>query len=146
MKKFFYLLLAVALFGSCKAKKNYTSWENAYDTASETTENVTSNVQKNQTSDVKMSDAPIRHESVKVTHGSDVKSYCIIVGSFGNIDNAVRLREELLKQGNNGAVIMQNEQGMNRVSIASYDSEQDARIRLSEVRNSFSDAWLLMRK
>ncbi len=137
----------------CKSQKNYTSWENVYDTptSSTTSAPVTVTPVTQQQQSVQMTTvsstttAPARTESVTVTHGTAEK-YCIIVGSFGNIDNATRLMENLKNDGFTGCSIMKNTNNMNRVSCASFATENEARQKLAEVRTQYSDAWLLIRQ
>lgn len=89
-----------------------------------------------------------REEKVTMTHGEVMKRYNIIVGSFKNEDNAVNLRSKLVKEGYQ-SIIMRNEAGMHRVSIAGFDEEAPARAELMNIRENrpeFSDAWLLITK
>ena len=77
-----------------------------------------------------------------------MKRYNIIVGSFKNEDYAVNLRSKLIKEGYQ-SIIMRNENGMNRVSIAGFDEEGPARAELLNIRENrpeFADAWLLITK
>lgn len=147
-------MVAGALFMTgCKSQKNYTSWENVYDTptSSTTSAPVTVTPVTQQQQSVQMTTvsstttAPARTESVTVTHGTAEK-YCIIVGSFGNIDNATRLMENLKNDGFTCCSIMKNTNNMNRVSCASFATENEARQKLAEVRTQYSDAWLLIRQ
>ena len=98
----------------------------------------------------KTTSAPVvsREETVTLTHGDEMKKYNVIVGSFGNVDNAVRLRMRLINDGYK-SVIMKNENNMHRVSISGFDSESAARTELARVRAEmpeFADAWLLIVK
>ena len=89
-----------------------------------------------------------REEKVTMTHGDEMKRYNIIVGSFANEDNAVKLRARLVGEGYH-SIIMLNEKGMRRVSIAGFDEEAPARaelLRIREQRPEFADAWLLISK
>ena len=155
MKKILYIMVAGALLlTGCKAKKNYTSWENVYDSPSATTTTTApvtvapvttqQSVQMATIAPVTTA-APARTESVTITHGTAEK-YCIIVGSFGNVDNATRLMENLKNDGFSGSSIMKTANNMNRVSCASFATETEARQKLAEVRANYSDAWLLIRQ
>lgn len=89
-----------------------------------------------------------REEKVTMTHGDEMKRYNIIVGSFSNEDNAVKLRARLVGEGYH-SIIMLNEKGMRRVSIAGFDDETPARaelLKIREQRPEFADAWLLISK
>ena len=61
-------------------------------------------------------------ENVTMTHGDVLKRYNVIVGSFSNVDNAVRLQAKLNGMGYH-SIIMKNSAGMSRVSIAGFDEE-----------------------
>ena len=89
-----------------------------------------------------------REENVTMTHGDVLKRYNVIVGSFSNVDNALKLRAKLNGMGYH-SIIMKNSAGMSRVSIAGFDEEASAREELLKVREQypeFADAWLLISK
>lgn len=89
-----------------------------------------------------------REENVTMTHGDVLKRYNVIVGSFSNVDNAVKLQAKLNGMGYH-SIIMKNNAGMSRVSIAGFDEEGAAREELLKVREQyleFADAWLLISK
>ena len=89
-----------------------------------------------------------REENVTMTHGDVLKRYNVIVGSFSNVDNALKLQAKLNGMGYR-SIIMKNSAGMRRVSIAGFDEEASAREELLKVREQypeFADAWLLISK
>ena len=89
-----------------------------------------------------------KEENVTMTHGDVLKRYNVIVGSFSNVDNAVKLQAKLNGMGYH-SIIMKNDAGMSRVSIAGFDEEEAAREELLKVREEypeFADAWLLIFK
>ena len=89
-----------------------------------------------------------KEENVTMTHGDVLKRYNVIVGSFSNVDNAVKLQAKLNRMGYH-SIIMKNDAGMSRVSIAGFDEEEAAREELLKVREQypeFADAWLLISK
>ncbi|HJA14424.1 MAG TPA: SPOR domain-containing protein [Candidatus Butyricimonas faecavium] len=89
-----------------------------------------------------------KEENVTMTHGDVLKRYNVIVGSFSNVDNAVKLQAKLNGMGYH-SIIMKNNAGMSRVSIAGFDEEGAAREELLKVREQypeFADAWLLISK
>ena len=152
MKKILYIVATGAiLLTGCKSQKNYTSWENVYDTPTANTTTTTPvtvvPVQTTQQTAVMapVTTTPARSESVTITHGTAEK-YCIVVGSFGNVDNATRLMNTIKKVGYTGSCVMKNSNNMNRVCCASYTTESEARQKLAEVRSQYSDAWLLIRQ
>jgi cell division septation protein DedD len=73
------------------------------------------------------------------------KKYHVVVGAFGNHDNARRLRTALSNQGNN-AFTVQNESGMLRVIIASFDEYAQAKARIDQIKSTYADAWVLVQK
>ena len=89
-----------------------------------------------------------KEENVTMTHGDVLKRYNVIVGSFSNVDNAVKLQAKLNGMGYH-SIIMKNDAGMSRVSIAGFDEEEAAREELLKVREQYpecADAWLLISK
>lgn len=89
-----------------------------------------------------------REENVTMTHGDVLKRYNVIVGSFSNVDNALKLQAKLNGMGYR-SIIMKNSAGMSRISIAGFDEEASAREELLKVREQypeFADAWLLISK
>ena len=89
-----------------------------------------------------------KEENVTMTHGDVLKRYNVIVGSFSNVDNAVKLQAKLNGMGYH-SIIMKTNAEMSRVSIAGFDEEGAAREELLKVREQypeFADAWLLISK
>ena len=151
MKKVLYVMVA-ALFmlTGCKAKKGYTSWENVYETPAKTEAkpvavSTPATIKPAPAAPVTGSNVRVQSEKVTVTHGV-ADTYCIIVGSFGNPDNALRMMTTLKNEGYSNPCIMKNENNMNRACCASFSTESEARQKLGTVRNKYSDAWLLIRK
>lgn len=77
--------------------------------------------------------------------GSLTKKYHVVVGSFGNHENARRLRTTLNNQGND-AFTVQNESGMLRVIVASFDEYSEAKSRIEKIKGTYTDAWVLVQK
>ncbi len=78
----------------------------------------------------------------------DEKAYFVIIGSFRNKDNADRYLETIQNKGFE-PVILLSETGLHRVSVDSYNMENDARARIMQIRSQFQeheDTWLLIRK
>lgn len=93
-----------------------------------------------------------RTESLTVAAGEDLSKgqydFHVIVGSFSSNDNAKKLKSEMINKGFS-PVIMQNENGMYRVSIVQTNSESEARAVITQVRSKFAehkDTWLLKKK
>lgn len=155
MKRVFCLFAVSVLFTGCgMLHKDYTSWKNLYEPVPGTEETVKqpeTPVVAEKKPEVKKSDEKVvmRREEVKVTHGGAIKEYCIIVGSFGDENNAVNFRKQLIENGFSEASIMQNQQGMNRVCVSSFDNEKQAREELLRIRQSndeLQDTWLLIKQ
>ena len=88
-------------------------------------------------------------EKLTSVDGSGVKDYSVVIGSFTVKTNADSLKERMINQGYN-AMLAQNERGMYRVIVATYDNRVDAvnaRERVKERHApDFSDAWLLQQE
>lgn len=153
MKKImFFVFLAVMALSSCKSTKKqpqvqYTPPEAQPKvfTVPETTE-----AAKPVAEDKSVS---LRKESVTFTDAGDkssneANSYFVILGSFGQLDNAKNFRETLLNEGFS-PIILHSETGYYRVCVNSYKSEGEARSRVTEIRQAFpkySDLWLLIKQ
>ncbi|TNF41064.1 MAG: hypothetical protein EP310_07845 [Bacteroidetes bacterium] len=153
MKKImFFVFLAVMALSSCKSTKKqpqvqYTPPEAQPKvfTVPETTETA-----KPVTEDKSVS---LRKESVTFTDAGDksnneANSFFVILGSFGQLDNAKNFRETLLNEGFS-PIILHSETGYYRVCVNSYKSEAEARSRVTEIRQAFpkySDLWLLIKQ
>lgn len=94
----------------------------------------------------------IREEKVKsvdIEENEDqIYRYYVIVGSFRYLDNARTYKKNLIEEGF-VPVILENENGLYRVSVAAYNSETPARNNITAIRRNYpkySDVWLLIRK
>ncbi len=159
MRKITIIAIAVAFaFTACKTVKQPAQSEYTTDTTTETkvfsvptsgTENETQNVEK--IADEKP--IAIRKEQVTFTEQEDRSSnenntYFVIIGSFGQLDNAKNYRETLLDEGFT-PIILHSETGYYRVCVDSFKSETDARSRVTNLRQAFpkySDVWLLIKE
>jgi cell division protein FtsN len=85
-------------------------------------------------------------EKVTLVEGNSIHLYNLVIGSFINLTNAKSLKERMERQGYK-PVLAQNEKGMYRVIIASFDDRSLAVSKKEEVKEKFapefSDAWLL---
>ncbi len=91
----------------------------------------------------------VKEEKVKML---DIENgqfkYYVIIGSFRVLENAKNYKQELIKEGF-APVLMENEDGLYRVSVAAYNVESSAREKIAEIRSKYkkySDVWLLIRK
>ncbi|HSO88821.1 MAG TPA: SPOR domain-containing protein [Draconibacterium sp.] len=149
----FFVILIVMAFSACKTSKKqpevkYTPPEAQPKvfTVPETTETA----KPAATEDKSVS---LRKESVTFTEaadktGNEANTYFVILGSFGQLDNAKNFRETLLNEGFT-PIILHSETGYYRVCVNSYKGEAEARSRVTEIRQAFpkySDLWLLIKQ
>ncbi|NOR76006.1 MAG: hypothetical protein GQ525_12725 [Draconibacterium sp.] len=156
MKRITIIIIAATFaFSACKTLKQPAQSEYTSDTTTETkvfsvpasgTETETQNV-------VDEKPISIRKEQVTFTEQEDRDSnenntYFVIIGSFGQLDNAKNYRETLLDEGFT-PIILHSETGYYRVCVDSFKSEADARSRVTSLRQAFpkySDVWLLIKE
>lgn len=89
--------------------------------------------------------APEKEETM-LGVGELLRPYHVILGSFKSKLRAERLREKLVRMGFKEAKLMQNEQGMHRVSCMSFNGREEAWAKVFEIREKYSqffDAWTL---
>lgn len=150
------LLIAVAIcsvlfLGSCKSKSS------AYKTAYEQAKANDSKYQAYEDDDTEtatgeeISYESVKQESIKPTSGEDskgLKKYSVVIGSFKLRTNAYSLKERMIAEGYN-PIVAENDLGMLRVIVTSFDSRNDAAKSRdaikSKYRPNFQDAWLLER-
>lgn len=92
----------------------------------------------------------VKEEKVKVLEDIDNSNnkFYVIIGSFKVLNNARNYKNSLLNEGFT-PVILENESGLYRVSVAAYNIENDARDKVDVIRSQYeqySDTWLLIRK
>ena len=95
----------------------------------------------------------LRKESVTFTEaadktGNEANTFFVILGSFGQLDNAKNFRETLLNEGFS-PIILHSETGYYRVCVNSYKGEAEARSRVTQIRQAFpkyADLWLLIKQ
>jgi cell division protein FtsN len=143
-------LCCVFTLGSCKskskayktayeqAKSNDKYWEDEDDTEVLTSEEI--------------SYESVRQEKVNIVQGEDLsglKRFSVVIGVFQNRTNAFSLKDRMLNEGYK-PVIAENDFGMLRVIVASFDNRADAARARDAFRAkyapNFQDAWLLERK
>lgn len=149
----------VLAFGSCKPKQS--AYKAAYEQAKEK-ESTTAPVEVVEQEEVveevvpvskprTTSNATTRSERINAAQGEDasrLRRYSVVVGSFKNRTNAYALKERMQNDGYN-AVLGENEQGMLRVIVSSFDDKADAASSRDAIKAkyapNFQDAWLLER-
>lgn len=88
-----------------------------------------------------------RAEKFEVVEGQTnvvLKKYHVVIGSFGNKDNALRLQAEMRLDYE--PILVQNDRGMYRVLLMTYDTYKEAKTKIAEIRDKFPDAWVLIRE
>jgi len=175
MNKLFGLGLALAFvvgFGSCKPKQS--NYENVYKAAQE--QRMEDNVQANTvnkpatypvitTPSSNYSDEKVRVEKITVVNEADasgLRAYSVVIASLAVKPGAEALKAKMENEGNR-VILVQNEQGMYRVIIASFDDKGSAVEKRNEIRSRyeakgtteylrktygipFDDLWILQRQ
>lgn len=152
MNKTIRVLILVAITAttlvSCKSKQKITEIPGAAVPAS--TVSIPAETQPAQTVSQSTQEEQTRSESFKLASGeTNVNAmnmkYHVVVGAFSNHNNARNLRAKLVNEGNN-ALMVENETGMLRVIIASYNEYSEARAKIDQIRSTYNDAWVLVQK
>ena len=72
------------------------------------------------------------------------KGYFVIGGCFGKKSNADRLVENFIDKGYEGAMIIDQNKGLHRVSFGKYSSRKEAKKAKKEIKeNEGLSAWVL---
>lgn len=143
-------ICCVFMLGSCKSKSS------AYKTAYEQAQSNNSEWEEEDDTEVLTSEEisyeSVRQEKVKPAQGEDasgLKKYSVVIGSFKNRTNAYSLKERMTDEGYM-PVIAENDFGMLRVIVTSFDSKADAARSRDAIKSkyapNFQDAWLLERQ
>ncbi len=147
----FFVILIVMAFSACKTTKKQPEVKYTPPEAQPKVFNVPETTQPTPAAEDKS--VSLRKESVTFTDSGDKSrnegnSYFVILGSFGQLDNAKKFRETLLNEGFS-PIILHSETGYYRVCVNSYKGEAEARRRVTEIRQAFpkySDLWLLIKQ
>jgi cell division protein FtsN len=141
MKAFNILLLfLVVLSAGCKVQKITPMPERA---------SATTKAQPTQSAVTSVSS---KEESVTAAKGeaSDFgsKHFYVILGSFSIYENAQKFKKQLMSEDFYPGILV-NQNNLYRVSVNSYDDENQARNRIRDIRQKYpqySDVWLLIKK
>ncbi len=140
-------LCLVCSFTACKSKQS--AYKAAYEKAKEKEPEETIVVVEETVPVSKPStgiQATVKKEKITPVAGTGLKRYSVVIGSFQNKTNALSLKERMEGDGFN-VILAQNEAGMYRVIVASYDSKDDAAAKRDQIKMkyapAFEDAWLL---
>ena len=131
IRTFSFIIVCALLSCSCKTTKNTAQTPQLPEVNSKT-------------------EITVRTESVKPIDLSEriVYKYYVIIGSFRSIDNARQYTVALADEGF-APVILENENGLFRISVGGYDDENAARAKIAGIRavyEKYNDVWLLIRK
>ena len=89
----------------------------------------------------------VRQESVSLVSGTGLKSFSVVVGSFGLQANAEGLQQQLRDGGYNAQIVKNESNNMFRVVATTFDSKVEAVNSRDQIRgskyNPKGDAWLL---
>lgn len=162
-------LSLLVVFGSCKPKQS--AYKSVYEAARER------ELEENKTSDNSSvtkpaypaynagADEKVRTEKITPVYDSDangLRAYSVVVASLSVKPNAEALKSKLEQEGYN-IILAQNESGMYRVIIASYDDKGSAVNQRNTIRDKylakgssdmlrktygipFDDLWILQRQ
>ncbi|MCD6354959.1 MAG: SPOR domain-containing protein [Prolixibacteraceae bacterium] len=158
MKKIVIAIVFVLSFAACKTTKQ--SAQSPYTTDPTTQPKVFSvpasspeTVTKEKAKVTDEKPIAIRKEQVTFTQQNDkvqneTNTFFVIIGSFSQLENAKNYRETLLNEGFT-PIILHSETGYYRVCVNSFKNENDARTRVSQIRQAFpkyADIWLLIKE
>lgn len=142
------MLALVAGFTSCKPKKS--AYRAAYERAQQKPIAQQEEDQVRPAPDTYASEGTVRQERVIPAEGESplgLKSFSVVIGSFQNITNARSLKERMQGEGFPEAMLAQNEQGMYRVIITSFNNKAEAIRSRDSIKARFAplfqDAWIL---
>lgn len=154
-KTFFsFFIIALVAMSSCKSKQLVTEISSAHEPAQDA---VQSDAYESQTvtpivefpeAVARVEEENTRSEAFRLAAGETnaaamSKKYHVQVGAFRNHNNAKALRDKLAAEGNS-PMMVENNQGMLRVIIASFDEYKDARAKINQINRTFPDAWILV--
>lgn len=89
----------------------------------------------------------LRQEAFELETSEDANKlsvFSVIIGSFSNKNNALNLKAD--QKPEYDAFLVVNEKGMFRVVLISYNTYQQAKAKVEEIRSKFPDAWVLVQK
>lgn len=152
MKRILYFVIVVFAIAACKTTKQQPQSQYTTDT---TAQPKVFSVPSSEPVTAIPDDNPISTKKEQVTFtqpedrtGNESNSFFVIIGSFSQLDNAKNFRETLLDEGFT-PIILHSETGYYRVCVNSYKNENEARIRIRELRQAFpkyADVWLLIKE
>lgn len=140
-----FVLICVIAFGACKPKQS--AYKSVYEAAKEreVEENVHTKPEEVAPPRANINPAPTSQEAVrkeKITpvyesDASGLRAYNVVIAAMSMKPNAESLKQRIENEGYK-VILAQNEQGMYRVIIASYDSKDQAVARKNEILSEFA--------
>lgn len=88
----------------------------------------------------------VRSENVSIISGKGLRTYSVVVGSFGVRSNAEGLQNTLARAGYDAQIAYNAERNMYRVILSTFDNKESAVQSRNAIRPSYPDAWLLYRQ
>ena len=144
MKKFhFALILATLLVIGTSCKPKQSAYKQVYEAAKEREMQQTASQPTTVVKDasplppVEVSVRKEKVEPVYPTDASGLKKYSVVIASLSVKLNAESLKTRMMNEGHN-VILAENEQGMYRVIIASYDEKDAAAAKREEIYNNYS--------
>ena len=133
IKTLFFIIVCALLTCSCKSSKRTIQRDAA------------SIVEQNSVTEI-----TVRTESVRPIDQPDraMFRYYVIIGSFRVLSNARQENANLVRKGFTPE-ILENENGLFRISVGGYNEENAARARIAGIRATYeehADVWLLVRR
>ena len=89
---------------------------------------------------------PVRSENLTVVNGEGIKTYSVVVGSYGVRANAEGMQGTLKRAGYNAQIAYNAENNMYRVIATTFDSKANAVESRNSLRSAYEGAWILMKK
>jgi cell division protein FtsN len=144
MKRFHLALVLAALLAvgtSCKPKQS--AYKQVYEAAKEKEMQQAASQPTAVTKDASTLppvEVSVRKEKVEAVHPTDaagLRRYSVVIASLSVKLNAESLKERMESEGYN-VILAQNEQGMYRVIVASYDDRAQAASKRDEIYRTYS--------
>lgn len=150
---FFYFLLVasmVIISGCSSLKKGSSSFNDKSSSKTKESVRVKESVDDKPVVKAPAKEVVVKQEKVKIIEtqaNEKAGKFYVIIGSFKVLENARNFRQQLVAE-RFAPSILENENGLYRVSVASYDDESLARTRIADIRSQYekyADVWLLIR-
>lgn len=151
------VVCAALVLASCGSSKE-SAYRKAYEKAQaqeqqtvvEPQQTVVAPVVERQQTETRVTDnydnVAVRSESVNVISGDGLKSYSVVVGSFGLKANAEGLQSKLKNAGYAAQIAFNPSNSFYRVVASTFDSKGEAVQSRDALRSQYADAWLLYKK